>query len=397
MQHNPHFPPSLKEHIEAGTPPVPAFDNLVAMAATTFGSHASLVSIEELDGRREFPRSRHFVPVRSSGLRPAPLLHSFCRQVVLIDAPLVVRDTALHPLVRDDRSIDSPGIAAYLGVPVHGAARIPLGVLSVIGRQPRDWSDRDLAIMERLATCVSDAIHLRAEIIASVEGRGEQQCFTYAIAHELKAPANTLHLLLGEISELQGQVQAGASGDLVAQCQKTVSRMRWIVDDVLTYIQLIGGQLHIEPVDLAAVTAEILADLKADIAQSGAVVTSDGLPVWTGNRLQLRILLQNLIGNAIKFRKPGTAPVVAVQGSASADGRQLRLTVSDNGIGIPPESQHKVFRLFHRLHARGEYAGTGLGLSLCQRVAANHGGEILVRSEPDMGSEFTVLLPREPA
>ena len=105
----------------------------------------------------------------------------------------------------------------------------------------------------------------------------------------------------------------------------------------------------------------------------------------------MRQLLQNLISNAIKFRRAGVTPEVWVDATLLDD--RVRLTVRDNGIGFDPQYSRRIFRVFERLHGRGEYPGTGIGLALCRRIAERHGGNIVADSEPDTGATFTVTLP----
>jgi signal transduction histidine kinase len=105
----------------------------------------------------------------------------------------------------------------------------------------------------------------------------------------------------------------------------------------------------------------------------------------------MRQLIQNLISNAIKFRRPDVDPEVWVEAD-TAEG-QLRLTVTDNGIGFDPQYSHRIFRVFERLHGRSEYPGTGIGLALCRKIAERHGGNVIAEGEPGVGSTFTVTLP----
>lgn len=374
--------------------PEAPFDNLTALAASMLGAPVSLVSIVEFGHDRQFFKSQRGVPEPWASRRQTPLSHSFCQHVVRENAPLVVENAPEHPLVRDNRAIPELGVTAYLGVPIYDPVGIPVGALCVIEGQRRAWSEANLETLSKLAACVSDAIRLKAEIMAGEELRAEQREFTYAISHDLRAPANTLHLLLNELTALRDGDADEDVAELLALSQNTIARMGCMIDDVLNYTRVIGGDPQLEPVDLAVLVGEILEDLKGDIRCAGGSVEVGDLPVYTGNRMQLRVLLQNLIANALKFRKPGVAPVVSIGAGIAPQSSHLRLVVTDNGIGIAAENHEKVFKLFQRLHVREEYPGTGLGLSLCQRIARNHGGEITLRSALGEGSEFTVLLER---
>jgi light-regulated signal transduction histidine kinase (bacteriophytochrome) len=133
-----------------------------------------------------------------------------------------------------------------------------------------------------------------------------------------------------------------------------------------------------------------LVNLRAAVEESGAVVTHDPLPTVLADGMQLIQLFQNLIGNAIKYQKPG---VPRVHISASRNGaKQWKFSVKDNGLGIEPQYFEKIFGMFQRLHKREEFAGTGIGLAICKKIADRHGGCISVESEPGQGSTFSFAL-----
>jgi light-regulated signal transduction histidine kinase (bacteriophytochrome) len=147
-------------------------------------------------------------------------------------------------------------------------------------------------------------------------------------------------------------------------------------------------------VDAGHVLHTALANLATAIADTGAVVESDPLPVVPAHAAQLQQLFQNLIGNAIKYHRPGIPPVVKV--SATREDSEWRFAIEDNGIGIEPRYRERIFGLFKRLHAQNEYPGTGIGLALCLRIVERHHGKIWVESEPGKGSTFYFTLPAKP-
>ena len=143
--------------------------------------------------------------------------------------------------------------------------------------------------------------------------------------------------------------------------------------------------------DLGEVAHAVINDLESLIEKVQGRVEIDKLPVIDAEGLQMRQLLQNLIGNALKFRRPEVPPVVTVaaETTTAPDGQKLcRLTVSDNGIGFD-----RIFTVFQRLHTRGEYEGTGMGLAIVRKIALFHGGDITARSKPGHGAAFVVTLP----
>jgi light-regulated signal transduction histidine kinase (bacteriophytochrome) len=155
---------------------------------------------------------------------------------------------------------------------------------------------------------------------------------------------------------------------------------------------------------LAAVTREVLSDLEVRIEQSKATIEVGELPTIDADPMQMRQLLQNVIGNALKFQAPGASPVVKIQGQIvkkpfastaepTPDDEICELTIQDNGIGFDEKYTDKIFAMFQRLHGRSEYEGTGVGLAVCRRITDRHGGTISAQSKPGEGAAFTIRLP----
>jgi light-regulated signal transduction histidine kinase (bacteriophytochrome) len=174
--------------------------------------------------------------------------------------------------------------------------------------------------------------------------------------------------------------------------KQSLDRMGEQIEDVLAYASSTGNNETVETVDLRECVDVVLADLSAEIRQSGATIEVGALGAVTGYRKQVRTLLQNLIANALKYRKAETAPYIRVAFCEHEVTGDTSLTVSDNGIGIAPEHHERIFGLFQRLHRHDDYAGSGLGLCTCLRIARNHNGGINVKSAPGEGTTFTVTL-----
>lgn len=170
-------------------------------------------------------------------------------------------------------------------------------------------------------------------------------------------------------------------------------RMRQLIHDLLTFSRVSDGDPFV-PVDLERVLRDVLTDLGPLAADSGAEVRHDPLPSVDGDATQLRQLVQNLVGNALKYRRAHVPPRIHV--GSVREGAHWHVTVADNGIGIAPEFAERVFVIFQRLHTRDAYPGTGLGLALCKRIVDRHDGRIWVEPAPGGGSVFHVLLPAAP-
>jgi light-regulated signal transduction histidine kinase (bacteriophytochrome) len=167
--------------------------------------------------------------------------------------------------------------------------------------------------------------------------------------------------------------------------------MSQLITDLLAYSRVGRGADTSHPIDANAALASALANLQGSIRESGATVTHDDLPTVKADSTQLMQLLQNLVGNAVKFRSPERPCQVHV-GAEMREGRWV-FYIRDNGIGIDPRQHERVFVIFQRLHTREQYAGTGIGLAICKKIVERHGGRIWVESKPGEGSTFFFALP----
>ena len=244
------------------------------------------------------------------------------------------------------------------------------------------------------ASLARKAEHLARLNDLLVQTNREQAEFTYAISHDLKSPTNTVGMLLDELVLAHAGALDADARHLVDRAQKTVARMGRLVEDVLNYSCTVEEEFTAEPVNLNLLVLEILEDLQSDIRKAGVDIDLDDLPIVSGNALQLRLLFQNLICNAIKFRSPDRSPRLTIRSEYDQSAGKQRVAISDNGIGIAPEFHERVFGLFQRLHSYEAFPGSGLGLTLCQRIVTNHGGRIDLRSAPGEGTTFSFHLPR---
>ena len=222
----------------------------------------------------------------------------------------------------------------------------------------------------------------------------ELRSFAYALSHELKAPSNTLKLLIAELEQSHGDQIDQSGHELLNHGRNTIDRMQALIEDLLLYTRAVEQQFEFSRINLNTLLTDVISDLTGDIDETGAKIECDSLSLVSGNERQLRILFQNLISNAIKFRVADKPPRIKVQETSSPRSDRVTISVADNGIGIPGDKQERIFAMFGRLHTEREYPGSGLGLALCQRIAVKHGSDIGVRSEPGKGSVFTVSLRR---
>ena len=392
--------PTSKPHLqersleELGLVDAPAeaeFDNLTRLASSLLGAPVSLLSIVQLEADRQVFKSQIGLTGPAAEAGQTPLSHSFCRHVVEADETLLVPDAPRHPLVQDNPSIDELDVVAYLGAPVRGPDGRPVGALCAIEPRPRAWNERDVEHLEALAACATDAIRMKSMVLDSEDLRREQREFTYAISHDLRSPLTTLRLLLSEIVETEGDSLHGDSVEFVRLSFETMDRTGQLIEDVLAYSRSVDDVPTLAAVDLDEVLAGVRDDLRGDVVRTGATLEIGPLPTVRGNASQLVMLFANLVSNALKFVAPGRSPAVRVD--ASEEDGQALVRVADEGIGIDPADAERVFKLFQRLHVAEEYPGSGLGLTLVRRIAANHGGRVELDSALGEGSTFTVHLP----
>ena len=181
------------------------------------------------------------------------------------------------------------------------------------------------------------------------------------------------------------------AGLYIRNVSEGARRMKSLVQDILAFSRVRTQERSWAPVDLNVVVGDVLRSLGAAVEHSGGTVTHGPLPTVRGDRGQLTQLLQNLVGNALKFTRAGVDPEVRIQ--ARLEGPNWHVEVQDNGIGIEPQYFEKVFAPFQRLHARTEYEGTGMGLAICQQIVERHVGHLWVESVPGEGTTFHFTLP----
>ena len=218
----------------------------------------------------------------------------------------------------------------------------------------------------------------------------ELEQFAYIASHDLQEP---LRMVSSYVQLLERRYKSRLDEDadkFIAFATEGATRMQKLINDLLAYSRVGTRGKSFEAVDLEVVLAQVLENLHLAIKEKKAVVTHDPLPTVYGDSAQLTQVFQNLIDNAIKFRRE-EAPKVHI--SARISGDDCVCSVQDNGIGIAPEYLDRLFLLFQRLHTRKEYPGTGLGLAICKRIVERHGGRIWVESRRGEGSTFYFTLP----
>ena len=230
--------------------------------------------------------------------------------------------------------------------------------------------------------------------------------FAYAASHDMKEPLRKILIFAQRLKALLEARMTAEETKLLERIHWSAERLQLLVDDLLEFSQINVKPRETETIDLNVKVQKVLADLELSIEEKKARITVAPLPTVQGDRRQLQQLFQNLLSNALKYSKPNEPPQINIQYRAvkgadapfsippeQKENRFHLIEVSDNGIGFEPRYAELIFELFKRLHGKGEYTGTGVGLAITKKVVENHGGYIKATAQPGMGATFHILLP----
>ncbi|XZF14068.1 sensor histidine kinase [Chitinophagaceae bacterium MMS25-I14] len=217
----------------------------------------------------------------------------------------------------------------------------------------------------------------------------EMEQLAYIASHDLQEPLRTINNFLDLFRIKYSHIVDEKGKMFIDVIMQSTGRMKELIKGVLDY-SILGINQDIKEIDCNHLLQDVLKDLSLSISSTGASINVDPLPVIHGYNIELRQLFQNLISNAIKFRKPDTAPVINISANKSFD--KWLFTISDNGIGIDNSVFHKIFLIFQRLHSRDQYPGTGMGLAYVKKIVELHNGKIWIDSQPGKGSTFYFML-----
>jgi signal transduction histidine kinase len=232
-----------------------------------------------------------------------------------------------------------------------------------------------------------------AERTAQLErSNRELQDFAYVASHDLQEPLRKVQAFGDRLKEKFAPELGEEGQDFIARMQNAANRMQTLINDLLSFSRVTTKANPFQKVDLAQIAREVVSDLEVRIQQSNAQVEVGPLPHIDADPLQMRQLLQNLVGNALKFHNNDAPPIVKIAAQTKPHDT-LELSVTDNGIGFEEKYLDRIFSVFQRLHARGTFEGTGIGLAICRKIVERHGGKITARSKPNEGATFIVTLP----
>lgn len=303
-------------------------------------------------------------------------------------------------------------------LPVHGADGAVIqwvGTLTDIDAHRRESERLEHLVRERTGELAQSVAALQQEIeerrraelkeqaaVAELRRSNEElEKFAYVASHDLQEPLRKIQTFGDRLQNAASDTLSDQARDYLLRILASTVRMRQLISDLLTFARVTTKGQPFTRVDLSGLLGEVLSDLEVSIQQvEGKVIIGD-LPTLEADPLQMRQLFQNLIGNALKFHKPGVSPVITVYAEAAelpAEGNNPSLpawciSIADNGIGFDEKYLDRIFQVFQRLHGRTEYEGTGVGLAICRKIVERHSGSMTAMSVPGEGATFLVVLP----
>ncbi|XDE61109.1 response regulator [Arthrospira platensis BEA 1257B] len=220
----------------------------------------------------------------------------------------------------------------------------------------------------------------------------ELEQFAYIVSHDLQQPLQTITGFAELMLTLKSQINLEEEAEeYVLPILDEGMRLQQLIKNLLHYNRVGTKQAAFEAIDCNIILEETLSNLSLAIQESGAIITSEKLPMVFGDRLQLGQLFQNLIANAVKYHRPGIPPKITV--SVMPKNQNWQFGIHDNGIGIPADKTQRIFQIFQRLHTQQEYPGNGIGLAICRKIIDRHRGDIWVESDLGVATSFYFTLP----
>ncbi|MBS1303223.1 GAF domain-containing sensor histidine kinase [Loktanella sp. SALINAS62] len=377
-----------------------SFANIVNLASRIFDAPIAFVSVLDKEKGRQFISAHRGAIFENAGACDMPIEESICRFVQASNATLAIPDVLADPRTCELPIVTAEGLRSYIGSPIHTLSGKVIGAICCMTTTPRDWSDGDKDVLEKLALCIDDIVKARAlakeqqnlsqELQNIVSAREE---YIAQVGHEIRTP---LTGIVASTKMLHAQKLDGQAGTLASILNRSADRLLHFVNTVLDLSKI---DLYETPVvhkvgSIGELAHEVIEDLTA-LAENKAIKLEidDGLHArcfefdWNN----CKIIMQNLIGNAIKFTDKGAVTIKLGDDSYG----QVVIDVTDTGIGIPAEFQSKVFLEFEQADetVAQNFGGSGLGLTIVKRLVDRMDGRIALVSETGKGTTFSLSLP----
>ena len=317
----------------------------------------------------------------------------------------------VQKLFPDDQLLIDMGVESYLGVPMFDKEKNIIGLLVVMHDMEISKSINPEAIVQVFANRIEAELerhkaerklekHLEdleklvgVRTAALEKSNQDLSDFAFIASHDLQEPLRKVSILGDQLRDFNKDLDE-KSRDYINRMQNAILRMHDFINDLLVFSSLTTEVSPFAKFKLNNIIEDTLSDLETQISESRGTINVNTLPDIEVDPVQMRQLFQNLISNALKYRKEGIDPVINIS-SPSGDNGDVTINIEDNGIGFDEKFKDKIFQLFQRLHGKNEYGGTGMGLAICKRIIEHHNGTLTVNSKPGVGTTFTINLPNE--
>lgn len=312
------------------------------------------------------------------------------------DRPIVVEELATDDRFDGPELLTDHGLTSGIST-VIGPFDEPWGILGAHDTERRTFTEEDVSFVQSVTNILAEVIERRRYqrelegLVTDLEASNERlEQFAYAASHDLQEPLRMVSSYLQLIEARYAEEFDEDGREFLSFAVDGADRMREMIERLLSYSRVETQGSPMKPVSLRDVLADVRADLQVSIREHDAEIVAAALPTVNGDPNQLRQLFQNLLDNAIEYGGKDP-PTVRIDAERVDD--RWRIRVSDDGIGIDPAEQDRVFEVFERGYGHRETDGAGIGLALCQRIVERHGGQIHVDSESGEGTTFSFSLP----
>lgn len=379
---------ALKSYQILDTLPEDDYDSITRLAALICNTPIAFINI--IDSDRSFLKSTLGVTNADS-----PRDYSFCAHALNNPGQLMI----IHDLRKDERFADNPhvinkpNIIFYAGMPLVTSEGLPLGTLCVADNEPNDLNEEQQLALISLSKQVMHLMELRKKnrLLQEYQKKlelysAEMESFAFMASHDLKDPLRMISLFLQKLKKNHGQLFDNNANEYVDFSISASIKMTALINDLLDYAKLDKEHMQVDEINVNDLITEVISYHSPFFREANAVVEFNNLPRVKGVRTMLKIVLQNLLMNAVKFRK--TEEQLKVIVSVTENNFHWLFKISDNGIGIEESYFAEIFKPFKSLNPQKEFKGSGLGLAACRKIIERHGGKIWVKSEFKKGSDF---------
>lgn len=320
-------------------------------------------------------------------------------------------DTSDEPACAARNATVTPALVSGFAFPIKANGRT-VAIIEMLTHERLEADEELLHLMGQVAAQVSlvaDRFHAHDVLAAFATELGRSnralEEFASIASHDLQEPLRKVQSFGDRLQTLHGHLLPEDGQMYLARMIESTARMQTLINDLLVYSRVTPNAKLLAPVNLEDIIAQVVSQLGDQISRTGGHIEVDALPVVYADPIQMNQLFQNLLSNALKFHRPGVPPIVRItaterrteppNGASTTDERDdWIITLSDNGIGFTDKHANRIFQMFARLHGRGVYEGTGIGLAICRKIVEHHGGSISATGVPDEGCTFTITLPK---